>query len=349
MVVKTRHKIRNWYQSNKRSLPWRESSDAYCIWVSEIILQQTRVDQGLNYYLRFIENFPNLESLALAEEKEVLKVWEGLGYYSRARNMHATSKKIQFELGGKFPDSYDKIIELKGVGPYTAAAISSIVFNEPRAVLDGNVHRVLSRFYGIEEVPNGYRRSSQILAAAEDLIDSGDPGTHNQALMELGALVCIPVSPDCLTCPLKSECIAFKEHRVSELPLRARTLKKRIRHFHYLVIEGEKKIWINHRKQDDIWKGLYELPLIETEGSSSLESLIVSRAWSILLGNNSVPSEVSSTIKHILSHQEIYAIFYHIPMLEIPLSDDYIKVDISELDSYPVPKLIGNYLKNFID
>jgi len=194
--MKIEEKIRDWYLSNRRYLPWRESNDPYQIWVSEIILQQTRVMQGLEYYHRFLDRFPDLESLARAEEAEVLKVWEGLGYYSRARNMHAAAKYVYHEKGGNFPASYSEMLELKGVGPYTAAAVASMAFSEPRAVVDGNVHRVLSRLFGIREAPGNYGKSSRILREAEKMLDREDPGIHNQALMELGALVCTPLNPD---------------------------------------------------------------------------------------------------------------------------------------------------------
>jgi A/G-specific adenine glycosylase len=348
-MVEIRKKLRDWYMGNRRQLPWRETTDPYRIWVSEIIVQQTRVDQGRDYYLRFLERFPDLESLAAAKEEEVLKIWQGLGYYSRARNMHAAAKQVK-EGGGIFPASYSGLIALKGIGRYTAAAVSSMAFGEPRAVVDGNVHRVLSRLLGIEEAAGGYRSSSAILQAAEKLIDLEDPGTHNQAMMELGALVCTPRQPDCPSCPLNEHCVAHREGRTSELPPRVKSPARRNRYFNYLVIRSGQCLWMGPRKKKDIWKGLYEFPLIETPRAISAGSLVRTREWTDLFGNNGLrPSGVSGPVRHILSHQEIHAWFYLVPGENPPVLSGYEKVCTGEMDRYPVPKLISNYLDRLSD
>ena len=291
--MEIRDKIRIWYQGNKRHLPWRDIRDPYRIWVSEIILQQTRVIQGMDYYHNFLDRFPDLESLASADELEVLKVWEGLGYYSRARNMHAAAKDLVNNYNGRFPESYSGLLGLKGVGPYTAAAVSSIAFSEPRAVVDGNVHRILSRLFGIAEPPSGYLPSSGIARKAGEILDLEDPGTHNQAVMELGALICTPLSPNCPSCPVRQDCIAYKEDRIKDLPLRTRPPKKRIRYFHYLVIRDGHGTWLGRRKTNDIWQGLWEFPLIETKGKVSVESIIRSAEWAAFVGAGTHPDQVS--------------------------------------------------------
>jgi len=343
--VEIKKKIREWYLLNKRPLPWRETRDPYRIWISEIILQQTRVNQGLNYYERFIEHFPDLESLAGANEEDVLKAWEGLGYYSRARNLHTTAKNIYHNMAGVFPDYYTRLMVLKGVGPYTAAAVSSIAFSEPRAVIEGNVHRVLSRLYGIEERPSGYGPSSRIVREAGKLLDQEDPGTHNQALMELGALVCTPARPDCRLCPIRGHCIAYIQNRIEELPLKPRKTKKRIRYFHYLLIREKDSIWLGRRNYKDIWQGLYEFPMFETADPVSADLIISSPEWSAMLGVKGIrPVQVSETVKHLLSHQEIRATFYHISVDHQFILSGYKKVKLSRLAPYPVPKLIAAYM-----
>ncbi|MFC2115298.1 A/G-specific adenine glycosylase [Bacteroidota bacterium] len=345
--MEIKRKIGEWYLANKRSLPWRETKDPYTIWVSEIILQQTRVAQGMDYYHRFLGRFPDLESLARAEEYEVLNVWEGLGYYSRARNMHEAAKHIYNNLDGNFPSSYSGILELKGAGRYTAAAVASIAFGEPRAVVDGNVHRVLSRLFGIEEAPGFYGKSSRIVREADKFLDTEDPGTHNQAVMELGAMICTPSQPDCRVCPIREHCIAHLQNRTADLPLRSSPAPRRKRYFHYLLISNENGIWIGHRKKKDIWQGLYELPLIETSRPVSPSSMTKSDEWSSLLGRKGVAAQkVSHIFKHLLTHQEIHARFYHIrddDLNLLPLSG-YKKLGFQDLKHFPFPKLISNYL-----
>jgi A/G-specific adenine glycosylase len=340
-----RKKLRLWYQASGRQLPWRETSDPYRIWVSEIILQQTRVEQGRDFYRRFLERFPDLESLARSEEEEVLKAWQGLGYYSRARNMHEAAKQICRNGDGKFPVTYPGLLALKGIGRYTASAVSSIAFGEPRAVVDGNVHRVLSRLFCIAEAPGTYKASSAVLKAAEELLDRNDPGTHNQAVMELGALICTPRRPGCTGCPLRDHCLAYAQGRIEEFPVRTRAPHRRKRYFNYLVVRSGQCLWMAPRKGKDIWKGLYEFPLIETPAKVSSLSLVRTRAWRELFpGNGHIPGEVTGPFRHILSHQEIHAWFHLLPSRESDSLPGYVKVCPADLDRYPVPKLISNYL-----
>jgi len=345
-----REKMRDWYLGNKRSLPWREIKDPYRIWVSEIILQQTRIQQGTDYYHHFLEKFPDLESLAAANEDDVLKVWQGLGYYSRARNLHASAKYVIREKDGVFPASYNALLELTGIGPYTAAAVASMAFREPRAVVDGNVHRVLSRLFGIAEIPGLQGASSRIVQVAGDLLDRDDPGTHNQALMELGALVCTSRQPACPSCPLSMHCTALREDRIPELPVRAKSPLRRKRYFHYLVIQEGNCLWMGRRETKDIWKGLYEFPLIETSRNISPVALVRTRAWMDFFGKQNVrPTKVSELFRHILSHQEILARFYRIQSNDPLHPEGYEKVCDRELHRYPVPKLISRYLDRLSD
>ena len=259
-----------WYHEHKRDLPWRNTNDPYLIWISEIILQQTRVAQGYAYYQRFIERFPNLESLAAAEENEVLKYWQGLGYYSRARNLHQAAISVN----GVFPVKYEDILKLKGVGTYTAAAICSFAYNQPHAVVDGNVYRVLSRFFGINE-PIDSRKGKKIFASlAHDLLDKIQPALYNQAIMDFGALQCTPLSPDCTVCPFKNRCFAFNHNMVSSLPIKQNKTKTSERFFYYLLIRDNGNIYLNKRTENDIWKNLYELPLIESNTALAVDDFI---------------------------------------------------------------------------
>ena len=340
-----RAKLRTWYLTNRRQLPWRETTDPYRIWVSEIILQQTRVEQGLDFYARFLERFPDLESLARSDEEAVLKIWQGLGYYSRARHMLEAARQVSRTGGGKLPGSYAGLLALKGTGPYTAAAVSSIAFGEPRAVVDGNVHRVLSRIYGIAEVPGAYHGSSAVAGAAEELLDREEPGIHNQAVMELGARICTPRNPGCPSCPLRDYCLAFREGRIEEFPPRATAPLRRKRYFNYLVARNGQCQWMAPRRGKDIWQGLYEFPLIETRGEASTVSLRRTRKWKELFpGKAPVPAGVWGPVRHILSHQEIHAWFHRLPAPEFDSLPGYEKVCPADLERYPVPKLISNYL-----
>jgi len=339
--------LKTWYKENKRDLPWRNTRDPYHVWVSEIILQQTRVGQGLDYYLRFIGAFPDLESLASSSIDGVLKLWQGLGYYSRARNMHETARHIQGELDGRFPDNYDDLLKLKGVGDYTAAAIASLCFGQAVPVLDGNVFRVLSRLFGIREAPNDSRSIKTFRKAASEILDESRPGDHNQAIMEFGALCCIPCNPKCDSCPLRLSCYALTNDLTGELPVRKKKVKIRKRYFHYLVIETGNSVWLNRRTSGEIWNMLYEFPMIETSSYTVPEDLFHHDDWKAIVGSaEGVIVHVSPDIMHRLSHQEITARFYHIRSESDPsrLYPDCLKTPKNRISDYPVPQLLANYI-----
>ncbi len=333
-----------WYNHNKRDLPWRKTKDPYLIWLSEIILQQTRVDQGLSYFQEFSERFPTVNDLATANEDEVLKLWQGLGYYSRARNLHFTAKVIAKDYQGVFPSNYTEILALKGVGEYTAAAIASFSFKLPYPVIDGNVYRVLSRIFGIETPIDSSIGKKEFKLLANELIDKKNPATYNQAIMEFGALNCTPKLPNCENCIFNLECNALKNNLVNVLPKKEKKIKQRHRYFNYIVIRNAQYIYIKQRSEKDIWQGLYDFPLIETVkeigtiADLNLKELI---PQNFSLKNQSVP------ITHILSHQKIHATFWQIESKTAPInSKNYFKIDINNLSEYPVPKLIENYIKS---
>jgi len=292
-------------------LPWRKTNDPYHIWLSEIMLQQTRVDQGLPYYQKFVKNYPTVFDLASAPEDNVLKDWEGLGYYSRARNLHFTAKHVANELEGEFPKTYSELLKLKGVGDYTAAAISSISFDEAQPVVDGNVFRVLSRYLGIEKPINSTDGKKAFKAAAEEMMDHKDPATYNQAIMEFGALQCVPKNPDCHNCPLRESCFAFKENRVGDLPQKIRKKYNRERFFHYLMISYNGRVLVNKRGDNDIWKGLFEFPLLERPDANTPDFDKVT----VLADDNSFAIKQYSVLKpHKLSHQTIYITVWQIEL-----------------------------------
>jgi A/G-specific adenine glycosylase len=337
-----------WYEINKRSLPWRSGRNPYMIWVSEIILQQTRIYQGIDYFQRFIDRFPDVTTLATANIEDVLLIWQGLGYYSRARNMHQTARTIISEYQGEFPTTYKELIQLKGIGPYTAAAISSISFNEKKAAVDGNVFRVIARLFGIREAPGMAHSRSVIQQKADQILDKQDPGSHNQAMMELGARICKPTSPICHACPLSRQCYAYKSGEADLLPLRKKPSRKRKRYFHYLVVFHNGSTYIRQRTGKDIWEQLYEFPLIETGRAVSPVRLEKLTAWHDLFGGRDIRLlKTSRTIKHQLTHQEINARFY----LIVPCGKnsfalpDALRVEAEELTNYPQPVLIGRTMK----
>jgi A/G-specific adenine glycosylase len=337
----------NWYQQNKRDLPWRETRDPYKIWISEIILQQTRVAQGLEYYYRFIETFPNVVSLAQAPEDQVLKLWQGLGYYSRARNLHFTAKFIANELQGVFPTNYQQLIKLKGVGEYTAAAIASIAYNEPVAVVDGNVMRFLSRYFGIEEAIDSAKAKKLFRETANELIDIQNPALYNQALMEFGALQCTPRNPVCENCPFRLLCIAFNENKINDLPVKGKKTKISERFFNYLFINHENSFYLSQRKHKDIWLNLYELPLIETDNLLHINELTNTEAWKKIFSDNQIKINWSTEpIVHLLSHQRLNIRFIEIETLKtIPALDCYLKTDFENYHQYAIPKPIANFLE----
>lgn len=336
-----------WYHRHKRDLPWRATSDPYYIWLSEIILQQTRVDQGLAYYHRFVTNFPTVASLAKADEEEVLKLWQGLGYYSRARNLHASAKYIYKELKGRFPETYREIIGLKGVGAYTAAAIASFAFGEPKAAVDGNVYRVLSRVFGIKTPIDSAKGKKQFQELADKLIDAERPGDFNQAIMELGATLCKPVKPACDTCPLEAMCYAREKKAVGRLPVKEKKTKTRDRYFNYLVLHHRGALILRKRTGKDIWKNLYDFPLIESTAELEFGKLSRDKGWKGLLGRTRYQlGRVSALHKHVLSHQRIFARFWEIE-LKAPLikpGPGSIWVKRKDVGQYAVPRLVDRYL-----
>lgn len=343
-------KIISWYNENKRDLPWRNTKDAYLIWLSEIILQQTRVEQGMDYYLKFAKAFPTVKHLAKADNEKVMKLWQGLGYYSRARNLHSTSKTITEKFNGQFPERYEDILSLKGIGEYTAAAIASFAFNKPHAVVDGNVYRVLSRVFGIETPIDSTQGKKEFYQLANELINKKDPGAHNQAIMELGAIQCKPVNPDCSVCVLNTMCFAFSKKRISELPVKSKTTKVRNRYFNYVVLNHKGEIAIKKRIEKDIWTNLYDFPLIETKKELKEEQFLRSEHWQQFIGKSkySVKS-VSLSYKHILSHQKIYARFWEINCVRSfkkILPESAITIKEKDINRYAVPRLIENYLDN---
>jgi A/G-specific adenine glycosylase len=348
-MLKTGKTFVTWYEQNKRALPWRETNDPYPIWISEIILQQTKVNQGISYYYNFIKQFPDIYTLANAPIEKVLKIWQGLGYYSRARNMHYAAQQIINQYQGKFPANFQELLKLKGIGEYTAAAIASIAFNIPEPALDGNVYRVLSRLYGIVESPQKAEGKKTFRQKAMELIKNQPPGIFNQALMEFGALQCIPKNPDCTHCVLKNLCFAFKNNMVNELPLKKQRIKQRQRYFHFLHIHYKNKTYIEQRKQNDIWKLLYQLPLIETNKPVNTENLTNQTLWKNLFKGTKVNIQnISKEIIHQLSHQKLFTKFYYIN-IDHPnsyLLKNYMEINAEDIEKYSIPKLLDNFLRN---
>lgn len=341
--------IIDWYQVNKRELPWRDTRDAYKIWISEIILQQTRVNQGMNYYLRFVERFPDVKSLANADEEEVLRYWQGLGYYSRARNLHKAALQIMDRYDGIFPSQFSEVISLSGIGTYTASAICSFANNQPYAVVDGNVYRVLARYFGIETPIDSTSGVKQFAGLANAILDGENAGLHNQALMEFGALQCVPVSPDCHNCPLIHSCKAFEHNLVATLPIKEKKVKVKERFFNYLFINQNENTFLQKRINNDIWKNLYEFPLIETEKPMSIDELIAHNDFIALfegiedLNINSI----SAPVKHILTHRIIYATFVTIEIKRTNKQfENLTQTPISELQNFAVSRLIDLFLQN---
>ena len=343
MEIEFTVKLIEWYHSNKRNLPWRNTTNPYFIWISEIILQQTRVAQGISYYHKFIQSLPTIKDLADASEKDVLKLWQGLGYYSRARNLHYTSKYIMNIYNGKFPDNYNDILELKGIGPYTAAAISSIAFGLPYAVVDGNVIRVLSRIFNID-IPYDTSLGKKIFSQkAQELLLRSDPSSYNQALMEFGALQCKPKSPNCSICIFQNDCIAFQQNNIDALPVKIKTLKHKKRYLHFLVIKHKESIYFEKRIQG-IWKGLYEFPFIElSEKKDDNQVLYLIHNHVIFKSKKIFVSDVSKEYIHLLTHQKIYAKFWMIDASELIIPKHKLILQ-KDLLNYPVSKLIEKYL-----
>lgn len=334
----------SWYSEHKRELPWRETKDPYYIWISEIILQQTRVAQGYAYYQRFVERFPTVFDLAQAHNDEVMKLWEGLGYYSRARNLHEAAKSIA--ANGSFPQSHSEVLALKGVGAYTAAAICSFAYNQPYAVVDGNVYRILSRWMGIETPIDSTPGKKEFALLAQELLDTNDPATYNQAIMDFGALQCTPASPNCLECPLVDSCVAHANKLVGELPIKQHKTKVTNRYMHYIYVHTDSDTYLRKRDGKDIWKNLYEPYLIETAQPLSQEELYATPEFSQLLaaGNSPVVTQRAQQVKHQLSHRTIYADFYevHFEQLLHPLAG-YEQIKIADVQNYATSRLVNHF------
>lgn len=340
--------LKKWYHVNKRDLPWRNVKDPYKIWLSEVILQQTQVVQGLSYYLKFIDHYPTVSHLAKAKEDAVLKDWQGLGYYSRARNLHAAAKEIEQKYKGKFPQKYEDIRALKGVGDYTAAAIASFAYNLPQAVVDGNVYRVLSRIFGIEIAIDSSEGKKQFQQLANELLDKKDAETHNQAIMEFGSQYCKPVNPGCDNCMFKSKCFAFKHNKVSSLPFKAKKTKVTNRYFNYIVlIDKKNNVLVNKRSAKDIWQGLYEFELIETEKEFSAEKLFELPAFKKIAGKNYTISHTSKKYKHMLSHQHLYATFY-VVKTNAEHKKPKVFTNVKTLTKFAYPRLVEKFLNDCI-
>ncbi len=338
-----------WATTHERPMPWKGEKKPYLIWLSEIILQQTRVEQGLNYFLKFKRQYPTIKELADAPEDEVMKTWEGLGYYSRARNLHATAKYIAYELDSVFPTTYDTILNLKGVGPYTAAAIASFAYDLPHAVLDGNVFRVLARHFGIETPIDSTKGRKEFKILADELIDHKKAAAYNQAIMDFGAACCTPKKPNCTTCVLQKNCTALQTQKVANLPFKEKKLKKRTRYFSYLVINKKNTVWINKRLQKDIWQNLYEFPLIETEKDIDRTELFETDIWKQLMtSNNATIKKKSKPFKQTLSHQYIIATFWEISIKgDFDVNNDsYMKTERKNLVKFAFPKIIDWYLQD---
>lgn len=335
----------SWYDLNKRDLPWRNEKDPYKIWISEIILQQTRVNQGWDYYLRFIERFPDILAIYQGGEEEVLKYWQGLGYYTRARNIYAAAVYIIETQEGVFPKTYNELLKIKGVGEYTAAAIASFAFGLPHAVVDGNVMRIISRIWGIYDPIDSSIGKKKIREIANRLISKTKPDIFNQAIMDFGATHCRPLNPHCQTCSFATNCHANKHFEQENLPVKQHKTKVRNRYFYYFHIENENFTYLQKRNQQDIWKGLYEFPLLETSKPITENEILASSYLNSLLDTQQIKIQhITPPLKHVLSHQVITAVFVALHTKENILSKNIIRIHKQELSNYPISRLMEKYL-----
>lgn len=331
-------KLSDWHgQENTRSLPWKGEKDPYRIWLSEIILQQTRAGQGLPYYQRFLEAYPTIGDLAAAPDEEVFRLWQGLGYYNRCKNLLATARYIAGELGGQFPRGYEAILSLKGIGTYTAAAIASFAFGLPHAVVDGNVYRVLARVFGIETPYDTTEGKKRFQALASELLDRNDPAGYNQAIMDLGATVCTPLSPSCTDCPLDSVCFARKHQATGDLPVKSKKTQVRQRFFHYLLFRNDNRIWVRKRREG-IWSNLFEPYLVETPAALDSKALSSNEAYKTL--NINREPEYEGSLTHRLTHQLIEVRFFSVSLDDpsLPLPEEGAWVPINRLNDYAFPR-----------
>ncbi|MFM9983718.1 MAG: A/G-specific adenine glycosylase [Flavobacteriales bacterium] len=340
--------LTDWYQINKRDLPWRHTRNPYPIWLSEVILQQTRVDQGMAYYRRFLELFPDIKALANASEDEVLKAWQGLGYYSRARNLHATSKIISELHGGSFPGSSAELLKLKGIGPYTAAAIASFAWNERVPVIDGNVMRVAARIFGLDipvDTPAGRQQIEEIL---QKHIDPAEPGIFNQAIMEFGALQCVPANPECLSCVFNKACKAFNNDLVASLPIKSQKTKVKNLWLSFFHITWKNKVYIHRRTEKGIWQGLYDFPSVESQKKPVSSKVVDAFFPENLPGLNPTVESISKEYIHLLSHRKIHAVFYLVKLQKQwkNLPSHVMEINAEDLHQYGIPRLIDRYLND---
>jgi A/G-specific adenine glycosylase len=338
-----------WYQKNKRELPWRNTADAYVIWLSEIILQQTRVEQGLPYFNRFLERYPDVASFAAASEDDILKLWQGLGYYSRGRNMLKTARMVQEQHDGKFPERYEQLIKLKGIGEYTASAIASFSANEAKAVVDGNVYRVLARYFGISEPTNSTKGKKIFQQTANDLLNKKYAGLHNQAMMEFGAMLCKPKNPACGICPVRQGCYAFLHNAVTSLPVKLNKIKVRERYFNYFLITDAHNILMNKRDETDIWANMYDLPLIETASLLPPDELLALSETESFFGPDIKILEISPYKKHVLTHQRLYVRVIKLQDKPVKLKKDWFFTPIENLEKLAMPKIIFIFIKNIFN
>ena len=336
-----------WYDQNIRLHPWLGSKNAYLIWLSEIIMQQTRIEQGTSYFLKFAKKYPTVKHLAKAKEDEVLKLWEGLGYYSRARNLLQTAKEIVEVNHGNFPQTYNELIKLKGIGPYTASAILSFAFGKPYAVMDGNVLRILSRIFGIREPIDTTEGKKKFSALAERLIDRKDPGKYNQAIMDFGALICTPAAPRCGECPFRKTCYAFQNDLVELLPVKSKKAEKKKRYFNYLIFTDGKQTLIEKRTRKDIWLNLYQFPMIESTKKMNRSLLIKSKQFRDIISNRKTDIISHRQFTQELTHQFIKADFFmiRIDALQRLKAGETITVSRSALKKYAFPGVIREYLQ----
>lgn len=353
-----------WYEAHRRDLPWRGISDPYRVWISEVILQQTRVSQGYDYYCRFVEHFPDVASLAAAPADEVMRYWQGLGYYSRARNLHRAARSMA---GGTFPTTYEGVRALPGVGPYTAAAICSLAYSMPMAVVDGNVYRVLARYLGIDVPIDSTQGRKLFMQIAQELLDPARPALHNQAMMDLGATICTPRRPLCADCPLATSCLALAEGREAQLPVKQQRTALRHRYLNYIVVRmGDDSLLLRRRNENDIWQGLYELPLVEADHELSIEQLLChprfeqfSRGLMTTVSSPHEPSDVGHPlpalrpivqgVKHVLTHRILHVNFYELcPGDDFIPPEGFLRVTFDNLAGYAMPALLTAFLEKYL-
>lgn len=341
-------RILAWYSTHKRALPWRETKNPYVIWLSEIILQQTRVEQGMPYFLRFVENYPNVTKFADADEADILRLWQGLGYYSRARNMHKASKQVIDLHKGVFPVDYHDLLKLPGVGEYTAAAISSFANNQPYAVLDGNVFRVLARYFGINEPINSTEGKKIFAKLAAEMLDLNNPAEYNQAIMDFGSMQCKPKNPNCEECILRLDCVAYQDNLVDQLPQKIKAKKSRDRFFHYFIVQKEDSVLMSQRTEGDVWANLFEFPMIETTTDLNVAELVQMKEYQEAFGNIQ-PIQIKGQVKHILSHQNIFATFYtlNIDNMELGKKSHWNYCLLENLDKLAKHKLISSFVEHY--